>query len=148
MRSLATIETFRSPWLFGFGWVCSVGVLLMFGVTAISGPGPHPGAIDYVGTWLMGVVLAAALAWGTRMRIEVDATGITAVNYFSTKRVPWTEYAGAAANYNGLWIRRRNGQPVRARGIARPNWAKWLHRETRCDRVLARLEALAQEHGG
>lgn len=136
MNERVATRTFRSTILVAFMWLAAAGSIVIFGATAFSGPGPDPGPVDYVGTLLFGVVMAAGFLRGTRMRIEVAQDGVTVFNYLSTRRVAWEDVVDVTADYYGLRLVLANGEVVTASGIAKPNWAVWLRRRTKVDDVV------------
>jgi hypothetical protein len=105
----------------------------MFGATAISGPGPNPGPVDYIGTAVFGIVLGLGFLRGTRMRVELDDEGVTVFNYFSTRRVDRGALVDASADYGGLRLICADASVVTAATLGKPNWATWLHRRTQAD---------------
>ena len=126
-------RTFRSIPLTVFTWLAAAASILGFGSTAVSGPGPDPGPVDYVGTVLFGVVMAVGFVRGTRMRIEVAEDGVTVFNYLSTRRVAWGDIVIVTVDYYGLRLALADGEVVTASGLAKPNWARWLRRRTKVD---------------
>jgi hypothetical protein len=131
-------------------WVGAVGSVVVLSATAIGGPGPHPTAVDYVGTSVFGLLMGLGFVRGVRMRVELDEAGVTAYNYVTTRRVPWHELAAVDADYVGLRLVRNDGSVVTATGVGKPNWATWLHRRVLADDAVdrIRLELARREPDG
>jgi PH (Pleckstrin Homology) domain-containing protein len=88
------------------------------------------------------VVPFAALLWRqSRIRLEVSAASIRAVNYFSSFRLGWQEIvrfsAGSAAI--GIVAELRDGSSVRLSAIQQPNLRAWLGAPTEADDAVLAL---------
>ena len=124
----------RSRPLIAFCWCASAYLLISFTGLAISGPGPNPGPIDYIGTAIFGLVLSLGFLRATRMRIELSDRGVTVFGFVRTTFMPWSELADVSADYGGLRLVRIDGVVVTAGSLGKPNWATWLRRRTAADR--------------
>ena len=138
--------TLRDPVYSIGGWVVGVGLFLMFGFVALSGPGPDPGLSDYVVTMVFGVVGALALFRATRMRMELDDDGATVVGYFRTRRIAWKDVARVEVDYRGLRLVATDGRVLTAVCLGKSNWSRWLHVETLADRATERVRWEVQRH--
>ncbi len=118
--------------------VALFGLVLGFGVgleVALGGD-----TLRGAATVICFIVVSAAAAWASRMRVELGDTGARIVGYFRSRVVPWAEITGASVDYHGLHFHRQDGTRATAMMLGKPNWAVWLGREVAADRRLAVVE--------
>ena len=88
------------------------------------------------------VVPFAVLLWRqSRIRLDVGATSIRAVNYFSSFRIGWQEIArfSAGSTSIGIVAELRDGSSVRLSAIQQPNVAAWRGAPTEADDAVFAL---------
>jgi PH (Pleckstrin Homology) domain-containing protein len=88
------------------------------------------------------IVPFVVLLWRhARIRLEVGATSIRAVNYFSSFRLDWQDVArfAAAPASIGALAELRDGSTVRLSAIQRPNLGAWLGAPSEADAAVREL---------
>jgi hypothetical protein len=88
------------------------------------------------------VVPFALLLWRqSRVRLEVGASSIRAVNYFSSVVLGWREIARFEPGRSsiGILAELRDGSNVRLSAIQRPRFASWLGSPTEADAAVHEL---------
>ena len=113
---------------------------LLFGMVAVSGPGPDPGPVDYIGTAIFGLIVAWGFWWAGRIRIEVDASGVTVVGYFRTAEIAWADIACFTADYY-FTVMRTDGSVIRSAVLGKARWRLDTNRRGPSDDVAEQLNA-------
>lgn len=104
-------------------------------------------AIAAVGVWLLYAALVSRL---TRVRLVVDQSGLTVINYLRTHSLRWEEIRGfrAAGAYWGISIDLRNGKTINANAVQKSNLMTMLNIPSRADRVVTELNEELWKHRG
>jgi hypothetical protein len=136
----------RSRVLIAFCWGAAVGFFALFTATALSGPGPEPGPIDYIGTFVFGCLISLGFLRATRLRVEIEDRGITVFHLMRTQSVSWSELGSVSVDYHGLRLARTDGSVVTVGHLGKPNWAIWLRRRVAADERVAVIQREHAKH--
>jgi hypothetical protein len=93
-------------------------------ITGIAeGPGPDPGADDYIALsviWLVSITLVLYAA--IRLRVVLSDDGVTVFGFGRRKSVAWNEVSRCWCEYSGLKIATMDGRIVSTAMFGRPKW--------------------------
>lgn len=104
----------------------AVFFVLLF--VADRGASPEGGSATEL--YLIALVTAVALLRATRLRVRIDDAGVTAYTLIRTRRVPWEDLAGVAADARGLVLLRVDGPPVLVQSLGETAPARILRPRT------------------
>ena len=105
--------------------------------------GKAVGLADRPNSFVLAVVSAAvatfALLVTFRPLLRAAADGITVRNLGPAHFIAWGEFQGCGVLRKQLVLLRTDGTHVGWVGASKSNIARWLHRETRADAIMAEL---------
>ena len=138
----------RSHGIYVLNWLGVAGLIVGFAAVAVSGPGPNPGLVDYVGVAVFGAVVALLFLRATRMRVELADSGVTVYRLLTTQQVAWEDISDVRVDYFGLHIVCRSGVVVSAGSMGKSNWSTWRGTRTSADSRVDQLRAAVETHIG
>ena len=133
-------EVVRNTGLIAACWAALVFELVWTLVAIVSSD--HGPSNDIV-LGMTGLVGAAGFHRATRMRIEMNDTGLAVHRLFRTEYVAWRDVRAVSVDLGGLHIARPDGRTATASSMARSTWTAWLRRDAP-DRWVRRIEARAE----
>jgi Bacterial PH domain len=123
--------------------------LVSLGVSAVSLFRSSPAeAAEWMFVALINGGFVAFLWRQSQLRVIADDMGLTVVNYFSTRRLAWSEIERFDSSYGyfGIVVVTEGGRVIRLNALQKSNLAKWLNLRVRADNIASELNArLAQE---
>ncbi|MFJ2773218.1 hypothetical protein [Streptomyces sp. NPDC087300] len=91
--------------------------------------------------FLVGAVLGLLYSFATSLAITEDRLVVRNLGLLDW--IPLQEIKSVEAGYGGLTITAHDGRVLRARAVEKPNYARWLGRRTRADRVVEEIRFAA-----
>ena len=96
---------------------------------------------------MTGAVAVGFFLYAFRVCLSAADDGLIVRSLSAETRIPWDDIVDCAPGYFGIRITRRDGSSVNASAVQRPNYAVWLKRESRADRVAAEIRRRAKSAG-
>jgi len=116
---------------------CFVGLLIAY-VVVMTDPGSALTRSMFLASILVLAGCVALVYWTVvRPRLILTANEIVIVKWFRTVRVPLVDVVAARAAYYGLTFSLADGSTRECSCLQTPNYARWLGRPSRADRVGA-----------
>ncbi|MFE0174068.1 hypothetical protein ACFWZ2_17280 [Streptomyces sp. NPDC059002] len=112
------------------------GFAVLGGITVwqwFTGP-PEADMVLFAVLFLGGAIAGFLYCFATSVAITDDR--VTVRNLGLVDWIPLSDIASVEAGYSGLTITAHDGRVVRGRAVEKPNYARWLGRRTRADRVV------------